>query len=123
MTKSVPRPSQRHSRKKSRSDSKSLQPEGKDVSVPSPSPVRPAKTPVDKEGPSISRVGAQAPAYGTDPTTQRDDCETCQSYLQDNRRRLLPHLGRHVTRTGRPPHLLVNALVARHHKEICHADL
>lgn len=46
-------------------------------------------------------------------------CNTCEEYLQRRRTTLLPHLGRYVTRTGKPPSRLVKALTNRHHQEHC----
>lgn len=86
---------------------------------PGGSRVVPKTTTVDTLSGSPSRVGAQAPPTGTHSTTRPDPsttCGTCQSYLQDNRTRLLPHLGRHVVTTGKPPARLVDKLVKTYHR-------
>jgi hypothetical protein len=43
-------------------------------------------------------------------------CERCDTYLQQRRPTLLPHVGRWVVRSGKPPRNITDALAGHFHK-------
>lgn len=57
-----------------------------------------------------------SPSVSPNPT-----CDPCQDYLTNNRHRLLPHLGRTVATTGRPPARIIGDLLTKYH-QLGHPD-